>query len=193
VPPPSGTTEVLIDPLPANGFSPGHSLLDHTTSREEAPTSPRSTPNPPRPRPMSELEAPTRTSPAQNTSDQGPRKHRFEGFAKDGCTTCKRRARLCDVARPVCGKCKEDGRSCHWPQPTAPQQPGSDDDGVNDQTHGELGEPRTPNLGPLRDELTCGTNPDLSPAFAYDATRRPSQRVVILGHSVDIVRRLAKD
>lgn len=184
------TREVLIDSLQVNDPSANTSSLADSRPPEELAES-RATRNTLPPLRSSEEELPSRTTLASDISAQGTKKHRFEGFAKDGCITCKRRARLCDCAKPVCGKCKADGRHCLWPQPNAPQQPACDDTSTNNP-HVEAEDSRAPRLRRSHTDFTPRAHPDLLPAFAYDASRRPSQRVVRLDHLVDRVRRLAK-
>lgn len=119
------------------------------------------------------------------------KKRRFEGFAKDGCVTCKGRIWRCDGAKPICGKCKEDGRVCIWPQARSAQQPvhqpqRDKDDAI--ELRGGIEVPLATNLRPSNTDSTGQVRPDLSPAFAYDARRRPSQRLVRLNHEADRVR-----
>lgn len=127
-----------------------------------------------------------------DTSKGASKKRRFEGFAKNGCITCKGRILKCDGARPICGKCKTDGHLCIWPQSRPPQQPIHQNPGDNNGAIGQRGEIDVPRATSLRPSNTDSpVRPDLSPAFAYDARRRPSQRLVRLNHSADPVRTCA--
>lgn len=51
---------------------------------------------------------------------------------------------------------------------------------------------RLTTLRPPNTDSTIRVRPDLTPAFAYDARRRPSQRLVRLNHSADRVRMCAE-
>lgn len=94
--------------------------------------------------------------------------------------------------RPICGKCKTDGQPCIWPQPRPPQQPVNQPTRENSRAIDLRGETQVARATSLRPSNTDSTvRPDLSPAFAYDARRRPSQRLVRLSHSADRVRTCA--
>lgn len=190
--------------MPTNSLSVTKPSTNLSSSTDSEPPQGRpaeqSTEHPAEQRPTLNSLPPLRSSEHTDTS-QGSRgsdtsappgkKRRFEGFAKDGCVTCKGRIWRCDGAKPICGKCKEDGRSCIWPQARSPQQPVHQPQRDNTGTinlRGEIEVPLATNSRPSNTDSAVQVRPGLSPAFAYDARRRPSQRLVRLNHEADRVR-----
>lgn len=206
-PPPSATSEVPTNSLsvikpstnsssstdsePLEGRPAEHPAEQSAESSAERSSEQRPTLIPLPPLRSSEHTDTSQESRGSDTPAPPSKKRRFEGFAKDGCATCKGRIWRCDGAKPICGKCKEDGRVCIWPQARSAQQPvhqpQRDKDGTID-VRGEVQFPLATNLRPSNTDCTVQVRPDLSPAFVYDARRRPSQRLVRLNHQADRVR-----
>lgn len=179
------------NPLQVDNPSTDASSLADSRPRQEPPESQRATLNSLPPLRLNDHERSSRATLSAGTSTRATKKLRFEGFAKDGCITCKGRYRRCDCSKPICDKCKADGKDCVWPQSTTSQQPEREDNCTNNLDIGSE-DSRAPTLRPSRTNATGRADSDLMPAFAYDASRRPSQRLVRLNHSADRVRRFAK-
>jgi hypothetical protein len=70
----------------------------------------------------------SRSSPGQsNAADEPSRKRRKVKRTRNGCLTCRKRRKLCDLERPLCGACvrlklvcsergsRADAEDCEWP------------------------------------------------------------------------------